>query len=78
MVCEAWKAKIDTYLDGELPDEDMRTFDAHVRNCPSCAADALSRVQMKRAVQHQVPISEAGCSKVSRPNLDGAASAGRG
>jgi anti-sigma factor RsiW len=51
MVCEAWKAKIDTYLDGELPEEDMRTFDAHVRNCASCSADALSRVQMKRAIQ---------------------------
>ena len=36
MVCESWKAKVDTYLDGELPDEEMRTFDAHVRSCPSC------------------------------------------
>ncbi len=51
MVCESWKAKIDTYLDGELPDEEMRTFDAHVRSCPSCAADVLTRVQMTRAVQ---------------------------
>ena len=29
----------------------MRTFDVHVRNCPSCSADALTRVQMKRAIQ---------------------------
>ena len=29
----------------------MRTFDAHVRGCPSCAADALTRVQMKRSIQ---------------------------
>jgi len=29
----------------------MRTFDAHVRNCPSCSADALSRVQLKRVIQ---------------------------
>jgi anti-sigma factor RsiW len=29
----------------------MRTFDAHMRNCPSCSADALARVQMKRAIQ---------------------------
>jgi len=29
----------------------MRTFDAHVRSCPSCSADALTRVQMKRAIQ---------------------------
>jgi anti-sigma factor RsiW len=51
MVCESWKAKVDTYLDGELPDEEMRTFDAHVRSCPSCAADVLTRAQTKRAIQ---------------------------
>src|SRR5260370_7508868 len=50
MVCESWKERLDTYLDGELPHEEMRTFDAHVRNCPSCSADALSCVQFKRAI----------------------------
>jgi anti-sigma factor RsiW len=50
MVCESWKAKLDTYLDGELPEGEMREFDAHVRGCPSCSADALTRVQMKRAI----------------------------
>jgi anti-sigma factor RsiW len=50
MVCESWKAQLDTYLDGELPEEEMRAFDAHVRGCPSCAADSLARVQMKRAI----------------------------
>ena len=51
MVCESWKAKFDTCLDGELPEEEMRASDAHVRGCPSCSADALTRVQMKRAIQ---------------------------
>lgn len=51
MVCEPWKAKLDTYLDGELSEEEMRNFDAHVRNCPSCSADSLARVQLKRTVQ---------------------------
>jgi len=51
MVCESWKAKLDTCLDGELPEEEMRSFDAHVRSCRSCSADALTRVQMKRAIQ---------------------------
>jgi anti-sigma factor RsiW len=50
VVCEPWKGKLDTYLDGELSSEEMRTFDAHVRSCPSCSADALTRVQMKRAI----------------------------
>jgi anti-sigma factor RsiW len=51
MVCESWKVKLDTYLDGEVREEEMRGFDAHVRSCPSCSADALARVQMKRAIQ---------------------------
>lgn len=51
MVCESWKAKLDTYLDGELPAEEMRAFDHHVHSCPSCASNALTRVQMKRAIQ---------------------------
>jgi anti-sigma factor RsiW len=51
MVCESWKTKLDTYLDGELPEPEMRTFDDHVRNCHDCSADVLSRVQMKRAIQ---------------------------
>ena len=51
MVCESWKTKLDTYLDGELPSEEMRDFDIHVHNCPYCSADALTRVQTKRAIQ---------------------------
>jgi anti-sigma factor RsiW len=51
MVCESWKAKLDTYLDGEVSGDEMRSFDAHVRTCPFCSADALTRVQMKRSIQ---------------------------
>ena len=50
MVCESWSRKLDTYLDGELPSEEMRAFDVHVHNCPSCSADALTRLQTKRAI----------------------------
>ena len=51
MVCESRKATLDTYLDGELPTEEMRAFDVHVHNCPSCSADALTRLQTKRTIQ---------------------------
>jgi hypothetical protein len=27
LVCESWKAKLDTYLDSEVPEEAMRTFE---------------------------------------------------
>jgi anti-sigma factor RsiW len=50
MVCEQLEAKLDSYLDGEVPEQEMRTFDAHVRGCQSCSSDALARVQMKRAI----------------------------
>jgi anti-sigma factor RsiW len=50
MVCESWNAELDAYLDGEVPEKEMRAFDAHVCNCPFCSADALTRVQMKRAI----------------------------
>jgi anti-sigma factor RsiW len=45
-----WTAELETYLDGELSADEMRDLDAHLRSCPSCAADALSRLQNKRAV----------------------------
>jgi anti-sigma factor RsiW len=48
---DPWRAQLDAYLDGELPADQMRALDAHLRSCPACAADALSRVQFKRAVK---------------------------
>ncbi len=33
MVCESWRAKLDNYLDGELPSEEMRAFGTHVQSC---------------------------------------------
>ncbi|HXM61415.1 MAG TPA: anti-sigma factor [Terriglobales bacterium] len=49
-MADHWTAKLDTYLDGELPADEMRDLDAHLRGCPPCAADVLSRLQTKRAV----------------------------
>ena len=51
MAGDEWTAKLDSYLDGELPAAEMRALDAHVRGCLSCAAEVLNRVQVKRAVQ---------------------------
>jgi anti-sigma factor RsiW len=50
MACDAWREKLDAYLDGELPSADAAALSAHMRNCGSCAADALERVQLKRSV----------------------------
>lgn len=49
-MADDFTAKLDTYLDGELPAAEMKALDAHVRSCPSCAADVLSRLQLKRGL----------------------------
>src|SRR6476660_3876584 len=50
MSCETWSEKLDAYVDGELPESETATLGKHLRQCASCAAGALERVQMKRAV----------------------------
>jgi anti-sigma factor RsiW len=39
------------YVDGELSGVELTEVEAHLRTCPSCAADALSRLQLKRMTQ---------------------------
>jgi len=51
MACDTWAEKLDAYLDGELSPADARAVGEHLRGCSACAAESLSRVQQKRAVQ---------------------------
>lgn len=46
-----WTEKLDAYLDGELSPAEEQSIRQHLRECATCAADALERMQMKRAVQ---------------------------
>jgi anti-sigma factor RsiW len=50
MACDVGREKLDAYLDGELPSAEAGSLSAHMRTCPECSADALDRVQTKRAV----------------------------
>ena len=50
MPCEAWRAKIDAYLDRELSPSESSAVASHLRECAACAAEALERLQLKRAV----------------------------
>lgn len=50
MACDSWREQLDRYLDGELPSSEAGSVAAHLRECSGCAAEALGRVQMKRAV----------------------------
>jgi anti-sigma factor RsiW len=50
MPCELEHGKLDAYVDGELAPAEATAIGRHLRNCSDCAADALERMQMKRAV----------------------------
>jgi anti-sigma factor RsiW len=50
MTCE-WVSKLDLYVDGELSGGELTEVEAHLQSCPTCAADALSRLQLKRMTQ---------------------------
>jgi anti-sigma factor RsiW len=50
MASDLWHPKIDRYVDGELSVEEMRALEAHLRECPSCSAEALRQVQQKRDI----------------------------
>lgn len=50
MPCETWRTTLDAYLDGELAPAETASLSSHLRECAACAAEALGRVQSKRAV----------------------------
>jgi anti-sigma factor RsiW len=47
MSCEPWQAKLEQYVDSELRGDEAVELEAHLRQCQSCAADALGRVRLK-------------------------------
>jgi anti-sigma factor RsiW len=51
MACADWTAKLDAYVDGELPPEEERALREHMLSCASCSAAAVERLRHKRAVQ---------------------------
>lgn len=51
MPCDLWRNKIDASTDGELEAKTQREFDAHLRNCASCAAEIAARARLKIAVK---------------------------
>ena len=59
MICEEWREKFDAYVDetiaGHGPDEfaslEFASLEEHLQSCPRCAAEALNRMQLKRATR---------------------------
>jgi anti-sigma factor RsiW len=50
MTCD-WVPKLDLYVDGELSGDEVKEVEVHLQACPACAADALSRLQLKRMTE---------------------------
>jgi anti-sigma factor RsiW len=51
MNCDMSRTNLDAYADESLPLEELAAMDDHLRVCPSCAAEALARIQLKRATR---------------------------
>ena len=51
MGCDTWGQKLDAYFDGELAVDEAVALGNHLKQCTDCAADGLSRVQLKLAVK---------------------------
>ncbi|MGB9204067.1 MAG: zf-HC2 domain-containing protein [Terriglobales bacterium] len=48
---EQWTGQLDAYLEGELDSGQMQELDRHLRECSGCTAEALRRLQWKRAIR---------------------------
>jgi anti-sigma factor RsiW len=51
MTCDLYRDRLDAYADESLSPEELVAVEDHMRNCPSCASEALARVRMKRATR---------------------------
>ena len=51
MTCNLHQDKLDAYVDESLPGEELSAFEYHLHSCPTCAAEALARLQLKRATR---------------------------
>jgi len=47
MNCETWQDKIDAFVDSELPPDEARGFDEHLRGCQACSSETLARQRLK-------------------------------
>ena len=51
MSFDQWTEKLDAYLDGELPANDTRALEEHLRGCAACGTAIAARSQEKRAIR---------------------------
>ena len=51
MTCDMLREKFDVYIDANCPPREQEELEEHLRTCPSCAIEALHRMQLKRATK---------------------------
>jgi len=51
MTCDVFRQKLDAYVDSACSPDELADMDAHLRKCPSCAAEVVGRFQIKRMTQ---------------------------
>jgi anti-sigma factor RsiW len=51
MRCEEQKNRLDGYVDAELPPQEMRAVEAHLKSCEPCAAEVRVQNRLKREVR---------------------------
>jgi len=51
MTEDIWRSKVERYIDGELSENETKALGEHLRECSSCAAEALQQTQQKRSIK---------------------------
>ncbi len=51
MTCDTARERLNAYIDLGCPAEELEQLEEHLRTCPSCAFEALHRMQLKRAIK---------------------------
>jgi anti-sigma factor RsiW len=51
MTCDELRQKLDAFIDDSLAPDELAPVNEHFQACPSCSAEALSRLQIKRATR---------------------------
>ena len=51
MNCALWRGMLDAYVDDQSAPQDLPALEEHLRTCHACAAEALARLQIKRATR---------------------------
>jgi anti-sigma factor RsiW len=51
MTCDEVRGRLELFVDSEMPADELEEFNAHLRGCSACAANALGLLQTKLATR---------------------------